>query len=1021
MPATWLASMTEGTGLPIATPSGGVLITEELACRPARAPDHAAENRVLLELAAAMASSPNILDALVQAVAELCQVRCAGIGLIEGEGADRLFRCHAVTGPFTPWLGKAAPYGESPSAYAVERNAPQLLEQPSRAYPHIAELGAIEELLVVPLYRGTVAIGSLWIIAAPGERRFDAEDARLLTSVARFAAAAIALKSSSAEATRAAGELRDLQARLQSTLAASAIATWEWNVAQRTVFADASLRHMFGLADEQPGGIPLEDFNAAVHPDDRAAVRTAVEQALSGERPYEVEYRVRDRDGRTRWIVARGQVERAADGTPLRFPGAAIDITARKAAQDEAARLAAETALATAKFRAVFEQSPFYAGIMTLDGTFVDVSRTAVELCGYTREQVLGIPFWQTPWWRGSAEVQAQIRAATAQAAAGESFAGQLPYWFADGSEHVTDFHLTPVRDERGEVIFLFPTGLDITDRIRSEQALRRSEFRLETELLAMTRLHHLSERLIAATDLRTVLHEILSAAMELLSADKGNVQVYNPAVGGLEIAVQEGFERPFLEHFRVVRAEDESACGQAVRAGERVVVGDIEQDPSYASLRHVAVQAGYRAVQSTPLLSRSGELLGMLSTHFSRPHTPSEVDLRTLDLYARQAADILERARFQETLAEADKRKTEFLATLAHELRNPLAPIVNASQILRRAGADSAVAESSRAVIDRQVQQLVRLVDDLLDLSRISTGKLELRPQRCELADIVQAAVETSRPIIEASDHRLSVELPSEPIVLHGDETRLAQVLLNLLNNAAKYTPHGGHIRIGAERQGDSVVIRVRDTGSGIEPQMLSRIFDLFAQVTDSLGSAQGGLGIGLTLARRLVEMHGGRIEASSDGPNRGSEFSVHLPLGDAPAARESAVESPSEASIAGRRILVVDDNQDSAESMSLLLSLLGNEVRTAYDGVQALNEADAFRPDLVLLDIGLPGLNGYEVAERLRSDPVLGRATLVALTGWAQDDDRRRSREAGFDHHLVKPTELSDLQRILAETRPV
>jgi PAS domain S-box-containing protein len=1004
--------MSDRTTPELPTPTHGVLITDELARRPARPPDHAAENRVLLELAAAMADSPNILDALVQAVAKLCDVRCAGIGLIEGSGADRLFRCHAVTGPFTPWLGKAAPYGESPSAFAVERNAPQLLEQPSRAYPHIAELGAIEELLVVPLYRGRDAIGSLWIIAAPGERRFDAEDARRLNSVARFAAAALALQASSARATSAASELRDLQARLESTLAASAIATWDWDVPRRCVHADRSLRYMFGFGIDESTSIPLEEFNRAVHPDDRDMVRHAVEQALTHDAPFEVEYRVRDRDGRTRWIVARGQVERDADGTPRRFPGTAIDISARKAAQDEAA-------LATAKFRAVFEQSPFYAGIMTLDGVFVDVSRTAVEVCGYTRADVLGKPFWDTPWWRGSAEVQAQIRAATTRAAAGESFAAQLPYWFADGSEHVTDFHLTPVRDESGQVIFLFPTGLDITDRIRSEQALRRSEFRLETELLAMTRLHRLSARLVAATDLRTVLHEILSAAIELLSADKGNVQVHNPATGTLELAVQEGFDRPFLEHFRSVRADDESSCGQAVRAGERVVISDVEEDPSYASLRQIAAAAGYRAVQSTPLLSRSGELLGMLSTHFRRPHTPSEVDLRTLDLYARQAADILERARFQETLAEADRRKTEFLATLAHELRNPLAPIVNASQILRRAGEDTAVAESSRAVIDRQVQQLVRLVDDLLDLSRISTGKLELRPQRCELASIVHAAVETSRPIIEASDHRLTVELPDEPIALHGDQTRLAQVLLNLLNNAAKYTPHGGHIHVGAERQGEQVVIRVRDTGTGIEPQMLSRIFDLFAQVTDSLGSAQGGLGIGLTLARRLVEMHGGHIEASSDGPNRGSEFSVHLPLGDAPPPRDSAAPAPA-AAIAGRRILVVDDNQDSAESMSLLLSLLGNEVRTAYDGVQALNEADAFRPDLVLLDIGLPGLNGYEVAERLRSDPVLGRATLVALTGWAQDDDRRRSREAGFDHHLVKPTELSDLQRILADTRP-
>jgi CheY-like chemotaxis protein len=318
--------------------------------------------------------------------------------------------------------------------------------------------------------------------------------------------------------------------------------------------------------------------------------------------------------------------------------------------------------------------------------------------------------------------------------------------------------------------------------------------------------------------------------------------------------------------------------------------------------------------------------------------------------------------------------------------------------------------------VMDRQLDQLVRLVDDLLDVSRITRGKIQLQKAACELAPIVQAAIETSRPEIEAGRHELAVTFPAEPIMLDADATRLAQVFSNLLNNAAKYTPPGGRIAIEAERAGASATVRVTDTGIGIPSDMLSGIFDMFTQVDRSIEKTHGGLGIGLTLAKRLIEMHGGTIAASSDGPGTGSEFTVSLParLGAAALAAPGEAPQPSLVRLA-RRILVVDDNADAVECLAEMLRVQGHEVATAHDGVAAIDLAGEFRPDVVLLDIGMPRLSGYETARRLRG--IAPGALLVAVTGWGQEEHRRRSREVGFDHHLVKPVDPADLDALLAQ----
>lgn len=367
--------------------------------------------------------------------------------------------------------------------------------------------------------------------------------------------------------------------------------------------------------------------------------------------------------------------------------------------------------------------------------------------------------------------------------------------------------------------------------------------------------------------------------------------------------------------------------------------------------------------------------------------------------------------------LMEADRRKDEFLAILAHELRNPLAPLRNALEAMRLKPHDREAASWARALMERQVAQMVRLIDDLLDLSRVSRGRIELRHERSDLATLVQGALDVCGPSIANAGHRLTVELPGTPMPLVCDPTRVVQVICNLLSNAVKYTPPGGHITLSARRRDDLFEVSVRDTGIGIPSDMLARVFDMFTQVPHAIERSQGGLGIGLTLVKRLVELHGGQVEAKSVGPGLGSEFIVRLPermtAHAAPvmvAALADRVSSPKQ------RILVADDNRDAADSLAVMLRIAGHDVRTAYDGQQALDVAETFKPSLALLDLGMPRVNGHDTARRLRETEHGRNIVIIALTGWGQPEDRNRSLAAGFDHHLVKPVAPSMLERLLA-----
>lgn len=644
------------------------------------------------------------------------------------------------------------------------------------------------------------------------------------------------------------------------------------------------------------------------------------------------------------------------------------DVTDHRLLEQRQRLLLADANEANAKFQAFFEQGAFFAGITDLNGILLEANRLSWEACGFTKGQSIGLPFWEGPWWSPSPQLSERIRAATVQAAGGQPFRSEMPYFVADGSERVADVTIQPIRDEAGHVLFLAPLGVDITDRKRAEADREKFVALVES-----------STDFIAMCDLNGVPFFVNRAGLDMI---------------GLE-SIEEARSVTLTAFFF---PEDQARIVQeflptVLREGH----GEIE-----VRFRHFKTgHARWMAYKVLTLPDASGSPMG----------------------FATVSQDITERKRLEDNLrglatdlSEADRRKNEFLAMLAHELRNPLAPISNAARALRLGGRDGDALQSASEMLTRQVGQMSRLVDDLLDVNRITRGRIELRKERIELAPIVSQAVEAARPLYKSMDHELTVTLPEEPMLLDADPMRLAQVVGNLLNNAGKFTDKGGHVWLSVEREGDQAVIRVRDNGIGIAQEDIPGLFEMFAQVDTSLERSRGGLGIGLTLVKTLVEMHGGAVDAHSNGLGRGSEFTVRLPvLSDASRpAPEPALAGPLPST--GRRVLIVDDSMDGAESLAILLQLGGHETHTAHDGVQAIEAVERIRPDVVLLDIGLPGMNGYEVCRRLRQEPWGKDLVLMALTGWGQDEDRHRSKEAGFDVHLVKPVDYDGLLKLLA-----
>ncbi|MCM5679713.1 PAS domain S-box protein [Schlegelella sp. S2-27] len=557
--------------------------------------------------------------------------------------------------------------------------------------------------------------------------------------------------------------------------------------------------------------------------------------------------------------------------------------------------------------------------------------------------------------------------------ASGQPYEVEARLWHAPCEAHrYVHGRAVPVHDHAGDVREWMATCSDIHDRRQALEALRQSEerFRLMVESA--------KDYAIFTLDAEGRVTAWNSGGRHLLGYEDAEILgqhagiLYTP-----EDRADSAFEREIDKARGEGQAEDER--WHVRRDGSRF----------YASGLLMPLRAG-------------GEERGFLK--IMRDVTEA---MRSRAMLERQAA----------ALQEADQRKDEFLATLAHELRNPLAPLRNCLEIMRLAGDDAQAAARARSVMERQLRQMVRLIDDLLDVSRISRGKIKLRVARVELAAALRDAVETSRPLIEEAGHHLEVVLPDQALFVDADQTRLAQVVSNLLNNAAKYTETGGRIALQVRRDDNEAVVTVRDDGMGIAEPLLPRLFEMFSQGDRSIERAKGGLGIGLALVKRLVDMHGGSVEAHSAGPGLGSEFTVRLPLAPLPSAGLAPVRHGPAGTAGRRRVLVVDDNKDAALSLAMMLQMLGNETRTAHDGVEALSVAAGFRPEVILLDIGMPRLNGYDTARQMRQEPWGRHVLLVALTGWGQEEDRRRSREAGFDHHLVKPVDPAALERLLHE----
>jgi PAS domain S-box-containing protein len=713
------------------------------------------------------------------------------------------------------------------------------------------------------------------------------------------------------------------------------------------------------------------------------------------------------KDGTRFWANVVITALRDERGELRGFSKVTRDLTERKRAE-EALRRSEE------RFRLLVEGVSDYA-IFMLDpeGRVVTWNPGAQRLKGYQPEEIIGQHFSrfypQEAIDRGWPEHELLVAAREGR------FEDEGWRLRKDGTRFWANVVITALRDNAGRHLGFSKITRDMTERKRAEENARRL-----AEVAALAGQKRVLGLLVQGAPLADVLDatceviegqgwDRLIATVLLLDEDGERLRSvagrrapadYARAVDGLRIGPCAG------------------SCGTAAYRGEPVVVSDIAVDPLWAvipDIRDLALGHGLRACSSTPFFSSQGKVLGTFAVYYPTPRCPSSEEMRLVDILTRTAGVGVERRRAEEALREADRRKDEFLATMAHELRNPLAPMRNALQIIQMAGSDAAAVAQAREMLERQMRHMVRLVDDLLDVSRITRGKLDLRKQRVDLAAVVHTAVETSRPLIEAAGHHLSITLPPQPVFVDGDPVRLAQVFANLLNNAAKYTERGGKIWLTVGRQRSDVVVSVRDTGLGIPREMLGKVFELFTQVDRTLEKAQGGLGIGLTLVRRLTEMHGGSVEARSGGCGHGSEFTVRMPaILIVPARDEGAEEETTSSS--GRRILVVDDNRDSALSLGMLLQLMGNRVRTAHDGLEAVQAAENFRPDVVLLDLGLPKLNGYEVARHIRGQPWGGDIVLIAVTGWGQEEDRRRSMAAGFNLHMVKPLEPAALEKVLA-----
>jgi PAS domain S-box-containing protein len=705
----------------------------------------------------------------------------------------------------------------------------------------------------------------------------------------------------------------------------------------------------------------------AVHPDDHAHIQERFGNALATSSPCEMEYRVRTRDGAYRYHFCRVVPLRDDDGTIARWVAAAFDVHDRRQAEEELRE-------SERRFETVFRVNPQPAAVTRFsDGRFLTVNDAFLRMTGYAPEDVIG-------------KTTVELGFLTAERRA--RLLGPLGYsesrvldvdWPAKDGRRIT-LEVVSARIDVGGEPCLISVASDVTERRASDAALRQSE------ALARARADELVALMDAVPAAVLIAHD--PASREVTGNRTGRELLRMLSATNLS---KTAIDPTPTKHFKVFangrEIPDEELPLQ--RAARGLEVTTHEEEVRFGDGHVVHFYGG-----AVPLRDPSGAPRGAIGAF----------------------VDVTRLKEAEAALREADRRKDEFLALLSHELRNPLAPIMTAAQLMQLQG--DIATPHEREVIMRQAQHLLRLIDDLLDVSRVARGKVTLARRRLELASVVAKAVESTAPLLEERRHRLRLSVASDGLVVDADEVRLTQVVSNLLTNAARYTPPGGRIEVTAARENGQVELAVSDNGAGIDASLLPHVFEMFVQGPRGTDRTQGGLGLGLSLARSLTDLHGGTVAAHSDGLGRGSTFTVRLPASGRPArpAVPPGVPPWGTADFA-QRVLVVDDNRDAAEMLSVVLSRAGHQVEIASDALQALTAADAFRPQVAILDIGLPVMDGYTLGKEMRAR--LGTATpiLIALTGYGQDQDRRRSAEAGFASHLVKPVDAQALIHIVDE----
>jgi PAS domain S-box-containing protein len=766
-------------------------------------------------------------------------------------------------------------------------------------------------------------------------------------------------------------------------------------------------------------GYPLEElrdrtFMDVTHPDDVEPTRTHVQRLLDGVIPsYSLVKRYVRKDGTPVWSSTSVTLLRHEGGAGTQFIGIIEDITERKLAEELQARLAA-----------VVEFSDDAIVTKTLDSIITTWNPGAQRIFGYTSEEAIGKSITML-----IPEAQLDEEPAILERLRrGERIDHyETTRRHKDGTIVSVSLTVSPLKDATGKIIGASKIARDITRQKRAEQILRE-----QANVLAL--LETTGKAIGSKLDLQKVLQTVTDVATQLSGARFGAFfyNVTNDLGESFLLYTLSGASRGEFDKFGMPR---NTPIFHPTFTGLGVVrSGDITRDSRYGTMApHFGMPEGHPPVRSylaASVVARTGEVIGGLFFGHPDPDVFNDASERLVLGVAAQAAvamdnarlyeaaqrEIESRERAEEALRDTDRRKDEFLATLAHELRNPLAPIRQAAMISQSPSSTDEAKRWSHDVISRQVKHMSLLLDDLLDVSRITRGTLALRIGMTDLSTIVDAAVEQARPLIDAKHHSLDKHLPSEPVRFAGDPLRLAQILSNLLTNAAKYTDPRGQIRLHATADADEVVIKVTDTGVGLAPDVISAVFTMFSQVKGMEDRSEGGLGIGLALAKGLMTLHGGTIEAASAGIGQGSEFTMRLPRRTVaePETREASTHA-SGLSRPVRRVLIADDNGDAAESLAMLIRLDGHEVTVGSNGLEALELIDRVRPEFAFLDIGMPGLDGYEVARRIRADPRHAGVVLAAVTGWGQESDKARARAAGFDLHFTKPIEPDKLIELL------